>query len=214
MKKVLFFMFAACLVYMVACGGKDGDEMPVDTATNNGNNEQPVDTTANGGNNGNETPVDTTANGGNNGDEPPVDPITTGEYVDLGLPSGTKWKTENEKNPNDAEHDFYTYEEAVAKFGNKLPTKEQFEELKDSCIWSWTGDGYKVYGPNGDSITLPAAGYRNCNGNVNREGTDGCYWSSSTPYDPDYAWYITFYSTYVYTDIGYRCYGQSVRLVR
>ena len=43
-------------------------------------------------------------------------------YTDLGLPSGTKWKNFNATG-------FYTYDEAVSKFGNRLPTKEQWEEL-------------------------------------------------------------------------------------
>ena len=81
-----------------------------------------------------ETNVDTgNGNGGSNGGG------TNEEYVDLGLPSGTKWKNENEVNTADAVYDFYTYDEAVAAFGNALPTKEQFQELKDSCRWSWMG---------------------------------------------------------------------------
>ena len=82
-------------------------------------------------------------------------------YVDLGLPSGTKWKATNEKNAADAEYDFFTYDEAVSQFGDRLPTKDQCEELSAECQWSWTGNGYKVTGPNGNFITLPAAGYRN-----------------------------------------------------
>ena len=52
------------------------------------------------------------------------------QYVDLGLPSGTLWKAENEI----AGH--YTYEEAVVKFESKLPTKEQWEELPQHFITS------------------------------------------------------------------------------
>ena len=48
------------------------------------------------------------------------------QYVDLRLPSGTKWKSSNETG-------FYTYEKAVNTFGDKLPTKKQCEELKDKC---------------------------------------------------------------------------------
>ena len=42
-------------------------------------------------------------------------------YVDLGLPSGTKWKSTNEIGGNNG---FYTYDEAISAFGDKLPTKE------------------------------------------------------------------------------------------
>ena len=72
-------------------------------------------------------------------------------YVDLGLPSGTKWKSANEDG-------YYTYDEAVKKFGNSLPSKEQWEELKGNCIWVWKGNGYDVTGPNGKTIYLRAAG--------------------------------------------------------
>lgn len=129
------------------------------------------------------------------------------EYVDLGLPSGTLWKDKNEAGG------FYTYEQAVSKFGNSLPTKEQLEELQNSCQWIWNGSGYKVTGPNGNSITLPAEGYRGCNGSVSCVGSDGDYWSSA-PYGSDRAWYLYFDSSRVYMSDYYRCSGQSVRLVQ
>ncbi|MBR4787038.1 MAG: hypothetical protein IK013_04065 [Bacteroidales bacterium] len=128
-------------------------------------------------------------------------------YVDLGLPSGTKWKDKNE------EGGFYTYEEAVSKFGNKLPTKVQFEELLNSCTWSWTGSGYKVTGPNGQSITLPAAGSRYCSGGVYSVGSNGYYWSS-TPIGSDSAWFLYFHSGYHSMKYYGRCGGLSVRLVQ
>ncbi|MBP5535663.1 MAG: hypothetical protein J6X62_02605 [Bacteroidales bacterium] len=129
------------------------------------------------------------------------------DYVDLGLPSGTLWKDKNE------EGGFYTYEQAVNKFGDKLPTKEQLEELKNKCTWSWTGSGYKVTGPNGNSIVLPAAGYRYCSGSVGGVGSDGYFWSS-TPYGSEGAWYLCFHSGGVNMGSAYRCGGLSVRLVQ
>ena len=50
-------------------------------------------------------------------------------YIDLGLPSGTKWKNSNE-------NVFYDYDSALETFGNQLPTQEQFIELKDNCSWN------------------------------------------------------------------------------
>ena len=139
--------------------------------------------------------------------------INAQSYIDLGLPSGTKWKTTNERNGADAKYDFFTYGEALSQFGSRLPTKEQWEELKAECQWSWTGSGYKVTGPNGNSISLPAAGYRSCSGSVRGVGSYGRYWSSS-PDGSDNAWYLYFDSGSVFMISNYRCLGQSVRLVQ
>lgn len=137
----------------------------------------------------------------------------TGEYVDLGLTSGTKWKVSNEVNDADTVYDFFTYDEAMDRFGNSLPTKEQCEELKAECQWTWTGSGYDVTGPNGNSISLPAAGCRGYNGGVNRVGSLGGYWSS-TPDGSDYAWCLIFCSGSVDMSYDRRCAGLSVRLVQ
>lgn len=128
-------------------------------------------------------------------------------FVDLGLPSGTLWKDKNE------EGGFYTYQQALNKFGDRLPTEKQLEELKNKCSWSWTGNGYKVTGPNGNSISLPAAGYRDCGGSVRGVGSNGDYWSS-TPNGSEDAWFLNFNSGSVdMKDYG-RCDGYSVRLVQ
>ena len=129
--------------------------------------------------------------------------------VDLGLPSGTLWKNANEGGDNAR----YTYNEAVSRFGNKLPTKQQLEELKNKCTWTWTGNGYKVTGPSGESITLPAAGFHRCGGGVERVGTFGYYWSSTAD-DSDYVWGLYFHSSGVSMGGDYRCHGRSVRLVQ
>ncbi len=126
-------------------------------------------------------------------------------YVDLGLPSGTLWKDQNEAGG------FYSYDQAVAKFGSSLPTKEQLEELKDSCRWTWNGNGYKVEGPSGESIVLPAAGYRDWDGCY--VGSYGRYWSS-TPNGSENARYLYFDSGRVGMNSDYRRCGLSVRLVR
>ena len=127
-------------------------------------------------------------------------------YTDLGLPSGTLWKDKNQSG-------FYSYDEAVRTFGGKLPTKEQWEELKAFCEWTWTGNGYKVTGENGNSIVLPAAGYRDCSGGVYGVGSYGRYWSP-TPSGSGNAWYLSFGSGAVNMGSGNRCYGRSLRLVQ
>ena len=142
---------------------------------------------------------------GSSGTKPLQKSVPQG-YTDLGLPSGTIWKNFNATG-------FYTYDEAVRQFGNSLPTKEQWEELKAECQWTWTGSGYKVTGPNGNSISLPAAGCRRCKGSVVSVGSCGLYWSS-TPRDPEYALHLDFNWGGVGMGICGRCYGQSVRLVQ
>lgn len=95
----------------------------------------------------------------------------------------------------------------------KIPTKEQFEELLNACRWLWMDGGYKVTGPNGNSIVLPAAGYCYCSGGVSGKGDYGNYWSS-TPLASEYAWGFGFGSSGLRLNDIYRCYGMSVRLVR
>ena len=134
-----------------------------------------------------------------------------GQYVDLGLPSGTLWYSKNEG----GDHTHYTYDEAISNFGSKLPTKEQLEELKNQCTWTWTGSGYKVVGPNGNSIYLSVACYRYSNGSGYYAGSYGHYWSSSS--SPNYseeAYRLYFDSDRVDMYSSYRGIGQSVRLVQ
>ena len=54
------------------------------------------------------------------------------------------------------------YDAATAHWGAnwQMPTTAQLNELVEECEWEFTGTGYKVTGPNGNSIFLPAAGYR------------------------------------------------------
>ena len=155
------------------------------------------------------TPSDSTTTETPTGD---TTETTTGNYVDLGLSSGTKWKNANEMSPDD-ENGFYDYDLAMSLFEKNMPTKEQWMELVNECTWSWTGMGYKVTGPNVKSIVLPAAGYRSCNGSVCDVGSDGDYWSS-TPSGPEDTWDLAFDLGEVYMDFSLRCRGLSVRLVR
>ena len=104
----------------------------------------------------------------------------------------------------------------------RMPTDAEMTELREQCTWTWTTqngvNGYKVTSKsNGNSIFLPAAGYRNESSRVNA-GSRGYYWSSSLDTDsPDHAWHVSFASNYL-GRIGYnryhgRCYGFSVRPV-
>ena len=111
------------------------------------------------------------------------------------------------------------YDAATTNWGGswRMPTKSEMQELIDKCIWTWTTqngvNGYKVKGPNGNSIFLPVAGYRDGSSLYNA-GNRGYYWSS-TPYESysNYAYYLSFNSSNHYMNNYHRDNGQSVRPV-
>lgn len=168
------------------------------------------------------------------------------EWVDLGLPSGTKWSTCNLGASGPTENgNYYAWGEtstksvfawssqkyctdssgahfskyvpsdksnnwsgsgspdnktrmdlsddaARANWGGlwRIPTKTQWEELKGKCAWFWIGNGYEVTGPNGQSITIPAAGFR-YGTSTSGVGYCGSYWTSSVcPFFAGSAWLI------------------------
>ena len=113
------------------------------------------------------------------------------------------------------------YDAATTNWGSPwvMPSKEQMEELKNSCTSEWTTEngvnGRRFTGPNGASIFLPAAGYR-WEDDLDDVGSYGNYCSSTLlESGTKYAWYLRFNSWRVYTgNGGYRYYGHSVRPVR
>lgn len=162
-------------------------------------------------NNGNNSGNTENPGGGSGGGSDSGGGGTVAGYVDLGLPSGTKWNSANETGGYAG---FFTYDEAISAFGDKLPTKEQCDELRGYCTWEWqVNGGYKVTGQNGNSIVLPASGYRTCDGYVGGVGACGNYWSS-TPYGSEHAWLLDFYLDYVRMHYDCRCLGFAVRLVQ
>ncbi|MBR6067952.1 MAG: InlB B-repeat-containing protein [Bacteroidales bacterium] len=191
------------------------------------------------------------------------------KFIDLGLPSGTKWALTNvgsttpeaygdyfawgETEPKET-YNWSTYrycngdyntltkycnyssygnngftdnlttleasdDAATANWGSawRMPTKEEFEELKNNCTVTWTTqngvNGRLFTGPNGNSIFLPAAGYR-FDSELYYAGSNGYYWSSSLYTDYPYiAWYLDFYSGNYDMYDNNRSYGRSVRPV-
>ena len=134
------------------------------------------------------------------------------QFVDLWLPSGTLWKNVNEINPNDSSK-FFTYDEAVKSFGQQLPTKEQWEELKTYCDWAWLGGGWLVSCGNGNSIYLPSLGFRYCDGHLYGKGFMAGYWSSFSC-DSENAYVFCYYDEVLEMANCYlMCYGFPVRLV-
>ena len=110
------------------------------------------------------------------------------------------------------------HDAATANWGGtwRLPTKEELEELKNECTWTWTtqggNNGYKVTGPNGNHIFLPAAGYR-YGSSPYFAGERSYYWSSTPEENYDYAYYLYFDSSSRTVDWFIRYYGRSVRPV-
>jgi hypothetical protein len=108
---------------------------------------------------------------------------------------------------------------AQANWGDtwRMPTIDEYKELVNKCTWTWTTQnsvgGYKVTGPNGNSIFLPVAGC--CFDNRLYEvGSLGFYWSSSlrTSKTTD-GCRLYFGEDFFETDSSPRCNGQSVRAV-
>lgn len=131
----------------------------------------------------------------------PSGTINGHEYVDLGLPSGLKWATCNvgANSPEEfGNHYTWRQQNTVTAWGAswRTPTKAELEELISKCKWRWIRkngiNGYKVIGPNGNFIFLPAAGYIGF-GISSKSGDYGYYWSS-TSYDTttEYAYYLYF----------------------
>ena len=169
------------------------------------------------------------------------------QYVDLGL--SVKWatcnvgttkpegygdyfawgETRSKSYYNGSSYSYYdnpttlplSADAARANWGGKwrMPTIDEFEELRNNCTWKWTTqngvNGYKVTSnSNGNYIFLPAAGYRDL-GSLYGAGDYGYYWSSSA-YGSNYsttALYLYFYSTWKDRKNDYKAAGRSVRPV-
>lgn len=132
------------------------------------------------------------------------------EYVDLGLPSGTKWATCNVgSSSSEGYGNYYAWGETRAKSsyteanytysgsksalpssadaasvnwgsGWRIPSDADWLELMSKCKWTWTSrngiEGYRITGPNGRSIFLPAAGSR-CGSDLEYNGSFCHYWT-------------------------------------
>ena len=99
----------------------------------------------------------------------------------------------------------------------RIPTLDEIKELIDDCTWQWTSvngvNGQKVTGPNGNSIFLPAAGYRYGTELYDR-GSYGNYWSGTLLENLSYYAYDLYFNSGCRNwDINYRSNGFSVRPV-
>ena len=111
------------------------------------------------------------------------------------------------------------YDVATLNWGSewRMPRIGEFDELLNNCTWTWITqndvDGYKVTGPNGNSIFLPACGYNN--GSSFLEAGVGFYWTSApVPYgdlEEAFMYILDGYNDYLTT--GYRPQCNSIRPV-
>lgn len=126
---------------------------------------------------------------------------------------------------NDTDGDGYwdisgtQYDAATFNWGEGwcMPTYTQFLELITKCTWTWITlngiKGYKVRGPNSNSIFIPAAGYKHDN-ELKYTKTYGTYWTSSLCESIQVSSFDLSFSSkeYVLCD-NWRCYGRTVRAV-
>ena len=127
----------------------------------------------------------------------------------------TKYNTTDGKTTLDLEDDA-----AKVLWGGywRMPSKEEVDELTQQCTWIWTThnnvNGYKVTGPNGNSIFLPAAGYKGA-GPTYPAGEDGLYWTSTLE-KGHFSYLIVLHNDAPPTEAstkGTRCFGFTIRPV-
>lgn len=104
------------------------------------------------------------------------------EWIDLGLKSGTLWKSDIERDDN-GKPLYLNHTTAEKTYKNNLPKYWQLVELYEDCTWEWKNEksGYKVTGPNGNSIFLPTAGYKEdklSDDTLELDLNHGYYWSA------------------------------------
>ena len=140
----------------------------------------------------------------------------TVEAVDLGL--SVKWASCNVgAYSSESYGSYYTWSETKnIDFSDnwRMPTASEMRELRDNCVWKWTNEkgisGYRVTGKNGNSIFLPASGFK-LNDRTFDEGSYGYYWSSGSGSQANYLEF----NSYDYDINGSEpTYGCTVRPVR
>ena len=111
------------------------------------------------------------------------------------------------------------YDAASANWGGDwmMPTYNQMLELVNDCDWEWTTQngviGYKVTGPNGNSMFMPAAGC-SFDGRTVAVGTDGYYYATTPANTNIQAYYLMFHQMAKYPDVCYRYQGSSIRPIK
>lgn len=110
------------------------------------------------------------------------------------------------------------YDAATANWGTewRTPEYQEFRELVNECTWTWqTQDGvsgYKVTGPNGNYIFLPAAGIMDGTTH-DSPGTYGGYWISATLGSGNAKHNLAFYETLRHLNNRLCFFGLTIRPV-
>lgn len=133
------------------------------------------------------------------------------EFVDLGLPSKTLWAnknvgankiTDNGSNETWANANRLTDGSGMLFVSGRIPSQDEYIELRKLCKWQWTSDGdtsgYRVIGPNGNSIFLPNTSNHGSKKYLISTGTytefvdNSAYWTSSKHVTlPNCVWIFT-----------------------
>ena len=113
------------------------------------------------------------------------------------------------------------FDAATVNWGKnwRMPTKREFSELRSECFWLWTTidgiNGYLVRSKkNGNSIFLPAAGYKNGTSFFYKTQM-GYYWTSTPETNSDRLSDLIYISVGTSNGIGWygRYYAMSIRPV-
>lgn len=99
----------------------------------------------------------------------------------------------------------------------RMPTIDEMSELVARCEWTWTSvnsvDGYQVVGPNGNSIFLPAGGYRYDVGSGPSQGWTSYLTSTLSDNIDGCAMGVDFSSSTYYPEVESRYFGELIRPV-
>ena len=102
----------------------------------------------------------------------------------------------------------------------RMPSKAEFEELVNKCLWKWTTvsgtNGYKITGSNGMSIFLSANGEYFASEKGAKAGIWGEYWTGTFKNTTDFyshAYALTFTQSKKNIDGNYRYVGLAIRPV-
>jgi hypothetical protein len=148
-------------------------------------------------------------------------PEEYGGYFGWADPTGEKTSTSNNDYPsaNQPENISGTeYDAAHVHWGDswRLPTREEQQELVNQAVWTKTSlnnvEGYRVTGPNGNSIFLPAGGGR-IGTTIHYRVSGADFWSGTLSSNTDEAYYMWFYGGRQAVEDLPRHYGFSIRPV-